>query len=125
MPITDISFTDGLFFARETGTIDVDDAKLWASHAQKYAASSQTPIVALVDAIEVTSVTPQAQQIFAAASRIPNLNCAAVATRNPVSTMTARVISNRAAHEHTHLFATLESAKSFAKGRLQQLQQDG
>jgi hypothetical protein len=121
MPIVDISFENGLFFAREAGHIAAEDAKRWAEALVQSARSSSVPIVILVDAREATSISTEARRIFALASETPNVRIAAIATNNLLveqqSRMTALMCSVRHSHE-THIFRTLEEAEQFARSHL-------
>lgn len=119
MPIYDMEFRDGIFFAREVGRIDQADAELWAHYANRFAAASISPIVALVDAREVTSITPEARRIFVKASYIPNLKCGAVAARDVVSQQSSRIVGWMAERDHTHVFQTLEEARAFAESQVE------
>jgi hypothetical protein len=114
MPIFDMEFENGIYFVREVGRIDQADAELWTYYARRYAASSKTPIVALIDAYDVTYVTPEARRTFAIASRIPNLRGAAVAVKDFVNMQTSKVIALMAEDGHTHIFRSLEEARRFA-----------
>lgn len=119
MPITEMYFEDGIFFAREVGRIERDDARYWAEQISYFAAISPTPIVSLVDALEVTFVTTEARQIFVRMSKIPNLKLAAVAAAEGITAQTARVIGKLAQDNHTHVFPTLEEATRFAKAQVE------
>jgi hypothetical protein len=115
MPITDMHFKDGIFYAREYGRIEKDDARGWADAVARHASESKAPIVALVDAMEVDYISLEARQVFVRASTIPNLKCAAVAARNLVTAGSARVIAIMAEDNHTHIFPSLEAASAFAR----------
>lgn len=121
MPVTDLSFENGLFFSREVGHISADDAKKWAEALVYCAKSSSVPIVVLVDAREATSISTEARRIFALASETPNVRVAAVATGNLLveqqSRITALMCSVRHTHE-THVFRALEDAEQFAYNHL-------
>jgi hypothetical protein len=121
MPVIDIHFENGIFFARERGRIEKEDARLWARHAVYYAYYSPLPIIALVDALEVSHISNEARKIFARASRIPKLEAAAVAARDVVTVQTARVISLMAEDNHTHIFSTLAQAHDYAEWRMWQI----
>jgi len=125
MPIYDMRFEDGIFFAREVGRIDQADAELWMKQARDYANASPTPIVALVDAREVTYITVEARRIFVIASKIPNLQAGVVATQGAVSTQSANVIGMMAERGHTHIFPTLEEAQDFARRLVQHVARSG
>lgn len=116
-PIHDMHFQDGIFFAREEGMVNEAEAKAWAEKLREFAASSPTPIVVLVDALKVTSVTRKAGDIFAAAARTPNLLVSVVATKDVVVSQVARVISLKGNRGETLLFPTLDEARAFAEGQ--------
>jgi predicted alpha/beta hydrolase family esterase len=118
MPVQDTSFENRIFFAREVGNIDQADAEAWTMALRRHAQASPQPIVALVDALSVTSVTAAARKIFAQASQTPNLLLVAVATKDLPVTQTARVIGLMGKRGATHVFASLEEAREFAQTRL-------
>jgi hypothetical protein len=115
MPIHDISFEDGIYFARESGEISLADAELWAKYAVLYASHSQTPIVALIDARDVTFITVEARRVFVRASHIPNLRGACVATKSVRNAQTSRIIGKMSLDDHTFVFETLEEARWYAQ----------
>src|SRR5687768_8144012 len=107
MPITDMKFEHGVFFAKESGRIDKADAECWASALRGYADSSRTPIIALIDALEVTFISPSARLVFASATGIAKLKAVSVATEDLVTAQTARVIGMLGKRGRTHIFETL------------------
>jgi len=115
MPITDMKFENGVFFAKESGHVDKADAELWAKALRQYAEASPTHIIALVDALEVTFVSSSARMVFADASGIEKLKAVSVATQDLVTTQTARVIGMLGERGRTHVFETLEQATRFAR----------
>lgn len=114
MPITEMSFYDGIFYAREEGVITDVDAQAWADAMQAWAETSPTPIVGLVDARGVTSVTRNAGVILAAASRHPNLFLSAVATDDPRLALTSQTIGAQGKRGGTHIFNSIDEARVFA-----------
>ena len=125
MPIVDMQFEEGIFFARELGRIEKEDAEAWADAARHYAELSPSPIVALVDALEVTHVTAMARQVFALASGIPGLKVASVATSDASVTQTAQIIGLMARNHHTYVFPTLEQARIFAEAQAEAARSGG
>lgn len=121
MPIDDIRFEDGIFYCKESGRVDKDDAQLWAEKAQQFASQTSVPIVALVDATDATYITAAARQIFARATAIANLHDAAVATDNFLVEQNAQLISVMSVDRHTHIFNNLADAQQFARERAQLL----
>jgi hypothetical protein len=117
MPVTDLSCENGLFFAREVGSVDGDDARLWAEALARCARSSPVPVVILVDALQATTITAEARRVFAKASETPNVRIAVVAVSNARATQQSRITALlstvRSTHE-THFFTTLEEAEQFA-----------
>lgn len=118
MPVVDMHFEDGVFFAREYGKIEKEDAKVWANAVARYAASSPTPIVAVIDALEVDFITTEARQVFVRASHTPNLMLSAVAAKGRVTYQTARIISVMAEEDHTYIFPSVPEAYAFARRHL-------
>ena len=121
MPIIDYSFESGIFFARETGDLSEADATEWAERLESCAASSPTPVAAVVDALEAGYAFDEAREIFARASYTTNLLCVAVAS-HPFNETTARVIGLLGKLGHTHVFATVEEAYAYARRCLQSTQ---
>lgn len=115
MPITDIDFSNGIYYAKETGYITREDAELWAKYARKFAAESPTPIVALVDALDVTAIANEARQIFVKAAKTPNLKISAIASNAPIPTTATRIIGMMVDKDHTNVFPTFEEALRFAR----------
>jgi len=123
MPISNYVFDDGIFYAREYGDITRQDAKHWADYARLSAAASPIPVVALIDATEVTSISLDARKVFAKASGIPNLAISAVAAGTQASSREARVTASIAADPHTYIFATLDEAVAFAEQKAAEYRQ--
>ncbi len=117
MPIVDMNYENGIFFAREVGCIDQNDAKLWAETMFHHARNSTFPIVLLIDALEATSITAEARRVFAKSAETPNVKVGAVASNNDRvmqhSRITALLGTVRKTHD-THFFNTLEEASEFA-----------
>jgi hypothetical protein len=114
MPIHDMHFANGIFFAREVGHINRADAELWLQQVRRYTAESPTPIVALIDAREVTHVAVQARRLFVIASKLPNFRVTAIAAKSVGNMQTSRIIGMMAERDHTHVFETFEEAYHFA-----------
>jgi hypothetical protein len=87
MPITGYHFENRIFFAKESGIITREDAQEWVGRLKQLAETSELPIVALVDAMEVNSVLRAAEQLFIEGAYTDNL----LAT-NAVVTIQARTI---------------------------------
>lgn len=121
MPVVDIWFENGIFFAREVGVVNSDDARLWTESLYHYARSSRQPIVIVVDALQATTITAEARRIFARASETPNVRIAAIATGTlrvtQQSRITALLSTVRSSHE-THFFTTMEEANQFVSSYL-------
>lgn len=115
MPITDVAFQDGIFFCREVGQIEREDAAFWAEKVREYAAASPHPIVALVDATEATYITAAAREVFARASAIPGLHAGVVAATDFRVAQNARLTAMLAVERHTLIFSSLEKAREHAE----------
>lgn len=85
MPIDAFHFEGRIFAACETGYISQDEAKVWAEQLKQHADASAEPIVALVDALKVTFVSPAASLVFSKASHHANLLAVVVATSARIS----------------------------------------
>jgi len=116
MPVTDISFQNGVFSSREVGHVDANDAKMWTENLMRFARNSETPIVVLVDACQATAISNEARRIFALAAETPNVRIAAVATNTLLVTQQSRMaaLMGTVRHTHeTHFFKSLEEAEQF------------
>jgi hypothetical protein len=120
MPVTDFHYNDHIFSAREVGHIDKSDAERWVEALRQNAAASPTPIVALIDAQEVTFVSAGARMAFAEASKTPNLQAICVITQDMLITQTVRVIGMLGERGRTHVFETIDDAREFAQDTLVQ-----
>jgi predicted dinucleotide-utilizing enzyme len=117
MPIKDIQFERGIFYAVQEGHVDTADAEAWAKAMADAAESSPEPIVILVNALEAKSLSTEARRIFSQASETPNVKIGAVVTLDRLITqqsrMTALMSRVRSTHD-TYFFDNLEDAWEFA-----------
>lgn len=117
MPIKDIRFERGVFYAVQEGYVDTADAQEWSQAMQAAAESSPEPIVILVNALAATSLSAEARRIFSQSSETPNIKIGAVATLDRLITqqsrMTALMSRTRSTHD-TYFFDNLEDAWEFA-----------
>ena len=118
MPITKMTFENGIAFVREEGRIEKADAKHFAEFIAHHAANHPTPIGCVIDAMNVKFISIDARKIFVRASTIQNFTFSAVAAKDVVSRQTARIIGHMAQDGHTYTFATLDDAWAFAHERL-------
>jgi hypothetical protein len=118
MPITDYSFQDRIFFAKESGVISASDATEWANRLVEHAKQSPQPIVAVVDALEVTRMVVQAYDIFSKASFTPNV-LAVVVTTNTVMSVSSKAIGLLGKRNQTVVFPTLDAARKHAQDLLE------
>ncbi len=119
MPMSHMRFESGLFFAREVGDILVNDAQEWTTQLRAAAESYCSPIVALVDAMDIGFIYADAREVFVRASRTPNVRIIAVAVSSILAVETARGIAMRSEPGKTYTFVTLAEARSFALRMLQ------
>lgn len=123
MPIHDMHFENGIFHATQTGRLDGLDAQAFVEAMRHYAEISPQPIVVLIDARLVESVSPQASLIFMQGSATPNVKLAIVATERRETFVQARTVSmmsERQSSHATHIFQTYEEALRFAKANVRQ-----
>ena len=118
MPITDVQFDNGIFFAREVDYITGDDAHNWARVLGHYAANSPMPIVAMVDAREVTAISNDARRVFAMASETSNVRAAVVVVNqiNRLATQQSRITALRPSKGGEALYAFAASRKRGGMG---------
>ena len=117
MPISDFTFRSQIFFARESGVISAEDARRWAEKLAECARWSHTPIVALVDALDVTRIEFPAVEILSKASFTENVMAVVVAS-NGSAELTSKNIGLLGKRNQTLIFPTLEEARSRAESLL-------
>jgi anti-anti-sigma regulatory factor len=118
MPIVDMTFEDGVFSAREVGRVDAADALEWARRLAQHTDASKTPVLALIDAREVTYIVQDARKVFVRAANLPNFKAAAVVIADPVAEQTARIIGMMSPRDHTRVFNTMDDARRFIDAQL-------
>jgi hypothetical protein len=123
MPVTDFAFKNQIFFAKESGVISGEDAQLWADKLAEYAQWSFTPIIALVDALEVTRIAFPAYMVFTKASFTPNVLEVVVAT-NDRAQLSSKNIGVMGRRDKTTVFKTMEEAQRHAV-KLMQARKNG
>jgi hypothetical protein len=121
MPITNYQFENRIFFAKENGQISEDDAKTWSEQLKEATETSDLPIIALVDAMDVTAMHRAAQQIFAKSAHFDNLLAVVVAT-NSIASLQSRTIGFLGRRGCTRIFPSLEEARQDTKQILAQHQ---
>lgn len=124
MPITDLRFSEGIFFAKESEQITGEDALMWMETLRSCAEESPVPVVILIDARELTFITTAAQKIFTKAAETPNVKVAAVATGTPIATQLSRIVALLSRVRQTHdtlVFQTMEEAVQFARAQAREL----
>jgi hypothetical protein len=114
MPIIDMTFENGVFYAKEVGQVEKSDAETWARALRGYAATSPTPIVAVIDANEVNFVSAAARMIFAEASKTPKLKAICVGARDMMTMQMARVIGLLGERGRTFVFISMDEARKSA-----------
>lgn len=115
MPISNMYFKDGIFFAKESGIVNEADAREWVAELKRYAQESPVPIIALVDALEVTAITRTAEQVFAEGSKTANVRLSSVAAGSAMMAQVSRNISLRAKRGSSYIFMKMEEARRFAE----------
>jgi hypothetical protein len=118
MPICDMRFENGIFFARQTGRVEQADAEQWVTALAQHAASSPVPIVALIDARDLNYLSTNASQVFVRGSATPNVKVAIVAAKSAEINQRSRsmglVSKVRSTHD-TLVFRSLEEAERCAQ----------
>ena len=109
MPITDYTFENRIFFAKESGLITREDAQTWSVRLKAATEASETPIVALVDAMDVTFIDRVAQRIFQESSHFDNLLAVIVAT-NRSAALQSETIGLLGKRGYTRVLGSLEEA---------------
>lgn len=118
MPIVDYAFENRIFFAKEVGVISAEDAQEWADRLRETAAYSELPIVALIDAMDLTGIHRIATNIFMACADTDNLLASVVAT-NPVASLQSSMIGSSVKRGHTIVLTSLPEAQQRVNDILQ------
>jgi hypothetical protein len=114
MPITDYRFENRIFYAIESGHLSGEDGREWARRLKEAAEASPEPIVALVDARTVNSITRAAERAFIEASHTPNLLAVVVAT-NPITEIHSTTIGIMGQRGYTRIFRNIADAQQHAE----------
>lgn len=119
MPITNVQFDDGIFFCKEEGNISQEDALHWVELVTNYVKQRDgAPVVAVVDAFAVKTVSLEAREILAQSTKTTGIVAGAIATDKFTTIQTARVIGLISPEPHTYVFRTLKEATEFARETL-------
>ncbi len=118
MPIHNMNFEGGVFFAKQVGYVDDVDARMWMSALKKYANASHSPIVALVDMREVDRLCPTVLRIFTAIQDMGNVIGIALIASEQMNSRNAQVMSKLSVMGGLRVFSTLDEGRSFARMRL-------
>ena len=115
MSLKMVSFKDGILTFIESGRIDANDAQVFERTVHEHANASLTPIVVLINALEVKMIMPEANRHFLRASTIPNVKAHIVATEGLMATQGSRILGMRNQQRNTLIFNTWEEAQSHAQ----------
>ncbi len=118
MAITDFAFQTQIFFAKHSRIIAGDEAQLWVDKLTEYAQWSFTPIVALVDASEVSQITFPAHSLLTKASFINNVSAIVIASSSNAQ-LTFKNIALLGKRNSIVICPTLDEARRHAKGLVQ------
>lgn len=118
MPIHNMNFEDGVFFAKQVGYVDDVDARMWMNAFKKYANANTSPIVALVDMREVDRLCPTVLRVFNALQGMDNVMGVALIASEQMNSRNAQVMSKLSAVPSLRVFSTLDEGHSFARMRL-------
>lgn len=117
MPINDIRFERGIFYAAQEGHVNTEDAEEWSRAMIAAAEASPGPIVIIVNALNAVSLSNDARRIFSQVSETPNVKVGVVVALDrrfmQQSRMTALMSRVRSTHD-THFFDNLDDAWEFA-----------
>ncbi|PJF29846.1 MAG: hypothetical protein CUN52_06305 [Phototrophicales bacterium] len=118
MPIHNMNFEGGVFFAKQVGYVDDVDARMWMNALKKYASANNTPIVALVDMREVDRLCPTVLRVFNSLQGMDNVMGVALIASEQMNSRNAQVMSKLSAISGLRVFSTLDEGRSFARMRL-------
>lgn len=121
MPITEMTLDGGIFYVREEGEITKEDAVDYTMELISHCEQQPSPIVILIDAMDVTSVSMDARKIFARVTSDQNHDQAYVACGSLNIVQAARVIGLMSKDRKTHVYRSLETARDHATQRVEQL----
>lgn len=113
MPIKDCYIEDRIFFAHESGLLTPSDAMVWVSYLEQQPITPDAPVVAIVDAREVTQVTGDAMFVFLQASYCSKL-LAVLVVSSVYNMAMAHAFADLGEEGKTHIFTSYEKALAFA-----------
>jgi hypothetical protein len=108
------SFESGVLIIKESGRVGATDAQAFEQIIDQYATTSPVPIVLLIDAREVSVVTPDASRIFVRTASLPNIKLHVVATKGLVVTQAANILALRNPRKNTVVFEDWQYAVDYA-----------
>ncbi|MFW5691473.1 MAG: hypothetical protein ACOCXZ_03125 [Chloroflexota bacterium] len=115
MPIHNMNFESGVFFARQVGYVDDVDARMWGNALKNYAQNADLPVVAVVDMREVDRLVPTVTRVFSGLLSAPNLAGIAIVAGELMGSRNARVLSKLCELENVRVFSTIDEARAFAR----------
>ena len=118
MPIHNMNFEGGVFFAKQVGYVDDVDARMWMSALKKYSSASHSPVVALVDMREVDRLCPTVLRIFGALQDMGNVLGVALTASEQMNSRNAQVMSKLSIMGGLRVFSTIDEGRTFARMRL-------
>lgn len=118
MPIHNMSFDDGVFFARQVGYVDQVDGRMWGSALKKWSKTSDTPIVAIVDMQDVERLCPTLVKAFSNVLASGNIVGIAVITSDLMTSRNDRVLSKLDNLDGVRVFSAVGDGYTFARMRL-------
>jgi hypothetical protein len=118
MPIHKMTFEGNTFNAKAVGYFDNMELRLWANALNNHA---NTPIVAVLDMVEVSRLCPTVTKIFTEAFKNPNMRGIALVISDSMASQNMRVIDKLGEISGLRVFMTDEEAHRFASARLSAL----
>ncbi|GAB4522562.1 MAG: hypothetical protein OHK0046_35250 [Anaerolineae bacterium] len=118
MPIHKMTLEDGIFFSKQVGYIDNVDIRMWANALTNYANSSDRPIMALVDLIEVERLCPSILKVLGKVLLTADLFGVVMVVSDQMASRNASVLGKLSELDNVRIFDNLEEAQRFVKAQL-------
>lgn len=114
MPIHNMNYDSGIFFAKQVGYVDHVDIRMWHNALNKYASASDTSTVAVIDMRQIDRLCPTVTKIFTTALAIPNVVGIALIVSDAMYSRNDRVFKSLSELSGIRIFSNLDEGQTFA-----------
>lgn len=119
MPIHQMNYENGVFFAKQVGYLDNVDVRMWANALSNHAQDASTPVVAVVDMVEVNRICSTMPRIITDLLTAARIRGVVLVIGDSASSQTTRIISKLSDLGRVCVFPTFDEARRFAGSKLE------